>query len=223
MAYFLNLLIISLIFYPFGQYNYVFRFISINDFRVIILLLISYILTTNGIYFLITFFEKVYLSITTSNIENNQKINLFNSIFFSFLVLVNRLFNYQFLYYFQKEEHRQKSFYLWSWRAGLQTSNSLKTIRNYYIEGFIDDNRNKIGTKLNNKYVYSFKEASELIQEKNITDILIAIPSIGIKERRNIFDKSKELRVNIKILPGIQDLISGRLLTMILKISSWMI
>ena len=89
------------------------------------------------------------------------------------------------------------------------TSNSLKTIRNYYIEGFIDDNRNKIGTKLNNKYVYSFKEASELIQEKNITDILIAIPSIGIKERRNVFDKLKELRVNIKILPGIQDLISG--------------
>ena len=41
--FFLNLLIISLIFYPFGQYNYVFRFISINDFRVIILLLISYI------------------------------------------------------------------------------------------------------------------------------------------------------------------------------------
>ena len=57
--------------------------------------------------------------------------------------------------------------------------------------------------------MYSFKEASELIQEKNITDILIAIPSIGIKERRNIFDKLKELRVNIKILPGIQDLISG--------------
>ena len=85
----------------------------------------------------------------------------------------------------------------------------MKTIRNYYVEGFIDDNRNKIGTKLNNKYVYSFKEASNLILEKKITDILIAIPSISINERRNIFDKLKELRINIKILPGIQDLISG--------------
>ena len=204
-----NFVIFSLIFYLFGQYNYVFRYISINDFRTIMFSLITYLCVTNLIFFFILFFNIDYLLIFNLNSFDVLRINLTGSILFSFLIIFNRVLIIDFFKILKKQDVEKKILIYGAGEAGLQTLNSMKTIRNFYVEGFIDDDASKIGTNLNNKSIFSLKEAIKLIYEKKITDILIAIPSISINDRRNLFNRLKKFRVNIKILPGIQDLLSG--------------
>ena len=94
------------------------------------------------------------------------RINLTGSILFSFLIIFNRVLIIDFFKILKKQDVEKKILIYGAGEAGLQTLNSMKTIRNFYVEGFIDDDASKIGTNLNNKSIFSLKEAIKLIYEK---------------------------------------------------------
>ena len=81
---------------------------------------------------------------------------------------------------------------------------------NYDVVGFIDDDKTKqyaiiYGVKvLGNRH-----DIQRICKEKSVDEILLAIPSAGVSDRREILEICNETGCKIKILPSIDQVISG--------------
>ena len=75
---------------------------------------------------------------------------------------------------------------------------------------FVDDDRNKAGKFLNGVPVAGNRnDIPRLAEEYKIDEIYIAIPSASAKERKAIIEICRETGCQVKILPGIYQLING--------------
>ncbi len=96
--------------------------------------------------------------------------------------------------------------------AGSSIARELKSNRTlaYTPIGFVDDDRTKIGVKVQGlKVLGTTDELHELIVEHDISHILIAIPSASGKQIQRIIDKCRQCKVEFKTLPAIGDLITN--------------
>ena len=83
-----------------------------------------------------------------------------------------------------------------------------------YIHGrvvcFADDDKNKVGKLLNGvPIVGSREDIPELVKEYRVDEIYIAIPSASARDRKDIIEICRKTGCDIKILPGIYQLING--------------
>lgn len=83
-----------------------------------------------------------------------------------------------------------------------------------YIQGkvvcFIDDDPDKIGKRLNGVPILGGREKIvQVAKEYEITEIIVALPSISSKERSVILNICQETNCNVRILPGVYQLING--------------
>ena len=78
-----------------------------------------------------------------------------------------------------------------------------------YIEGFLDDNDQLTGRLLNGKIIHNSKDIEKLIKSKNISHVLLAIPSLSRNERNRIFRQISKYSVTVKALPTLSDLAEG--------------
>jgi FlaA1/EpsC-like NDP-sugar epimerase len=77
--------------------------------------------------------------------------------------------------------------------------------------GFVDDDKEKIGKRIHNKKVLnSIEKIDIIIKKEKIDTIIIAIPSASGKEIRRIIDNIKSKEVKIKTLPGLYELVDGK-------------
>ncbi len=77
--------------------------------------------------------------------------------------------------------------------------------------GFVDDDRAKIGTRIDGVPVLGQHEDLQAICEKHeIDEIIIAIPSASPSHLRHILDHCKDVKARAQILPGVGDLIDGK-------------
>jgi len=77
--------------------------------------------------------------------------------------------------------------------------------------GFVDDDKEKIGKRIHNKKVLdSIGKIDIITQKEKIDTIIIAIPSASGKEIRRIIDNVKSKEVKIKTLPGLYELVDGK-------------
>ena len=75
---------------------------------------------------------------------------------------------------------------------------------------FVDDDKNKAGKFLNGVPVAGNRnDIPRLAEEYRIDEIYIAIPSASAKERKAIIEICRETGCQVKILPGIYQLING--------------
>ncbi len=75
---------------------------------------------------------------------------------------------------------------------------------------FVDDDKNKIGKYMNDIPIEGNRDKiPELINKYSITDIYIAIPSASARERKEIIEICRTTNCQIKILPGLYQLING--------------
>ena len=75
---------------------------------------------------------------------------------------------------------------------------------------FVDDDKNKAGKFLNGVPVAGNRnDIPRLAEEYKIDEIYIAIPSASAKERKAIIEICRETSCQVKILPGIYQLING--------------
>ena len=77
---------------------------------------------------------------------------------------------------------------------------------------FVDDDKNKAGKFLNGVPVAGNRnDIPRLAEEYKIDEIYIAIPSASAKERKAIIEICRETGCQVKILPGIYQLINGEM------------
>lgn len=94
--------------------------------------------------------------------------------------------------------------------AGVQTVSALAVGRQYLLLGFIDDDPAKIGRSINGLDIMGPDDVADAVERMGVTDILLAIPSMGRAQRNAVIDKLRNLPVHVRTLPGMADLAAGR-------------
>lgn len=95
-------------------------------------------------------------------------------------------------------------------RAGTQIAFALSSTREYSPMFFIDDNEELKNSSLHGLKVYSPKDIDELIIKYDIQEIILAIPSASRSRQKEIIESLENTGVMLKILPGIADVVSGK-------------
>lgn len=96
--------------------------------------------------------------------------------------------------------------------AGTMLLRSLK--RNpieFHVVAIVDDDLNKQHLKLLDVNVCgTTKDIPQLVQMKGVQEIILAIPSLSKKEIREIYNRIGETKATIKIMPKIEDVMTGK-------------
>ncbi len=94
--------------------------------------------------------------------------------------------------------------------AGRQLQNALFHGREYEPVAFLDDDPALQNTLIGGLRVFAPSEMNNLTLEMEITSVLLALPSISRARRREIIGQIEPLGLEIKTIPGMADVISGR-------------
>ncbi len=94
--------------------------------------------------------------------------------------------------------------------AGRQLASALGHSAEHRLLGFIDDNPRLQGRRLDTVPIYAPADLPALLHKLQVTDVLLAIPSIGHKRRLEIVDFLRAFPVHVRTLPGVADLANGR-------------
>ena len=77
--------------------------------------------------------------------------------------------------------------------------------------GFVDDDRSKIGTRIHGvKVLGGHVKIPDICGKYDVDEIIIAIPSASASVVRHIVEHCREVSATCRILPGIGDLIDGK-------------
>ena len=95
--------------------------------------------------------------------------------------------------------------------AGINLSHVLQLSPDYKHEAYIDDSDAKIGTYINNIPVYSHHKIESLINNNNVREILVALPSLSLKNRNKIIENLNIYSVLVRILPSVSKFTEGKI------------
>lgn len=111
---------------------------------------------------------------------------------------------------FRKTPHRNVAIY-GAGRAGTQLSFALSNSREYRPVAFFDDDLDLQGTLVSGIKIYSPNKINEVIFSKNVEEVILAIPSMSRSLKRTLVEKLKLHNVIVKTLPGLAELVDGKL------------
>ncbi len=94
--------------------------------------------------------------------------------------------------------------------AGMQLASALKHDGNYVPVAYLDDKKSLQGTVINGLRVYSPQALEQLINDHNVTDVLLALPSASLSARRKIITQLEPLSVHVRTLPTMPELVAGK-------------
>ena len=94
--------------------------------------------------------------------------------------------------------------------AGVQLANALLFSRELHLTAFLDDSPSLQGRKVNAITVYSLDYLDELIEQKRVDEVLLAIPSVSRVRRHQIIEQLDQFPVVVRMLPGIAEMAQGR-------------
>ena len=94
--------------------------------------------------------------------------------------------------------------------AGRQLVKAMQDSNEISIIGFLDDDQNKKDCLIDGKRIYSPDEMGILVNKKDISLVLLAIPSISRKKRNAIIKNLLNYKIAVRTIPDIADLASGK-------------
>jgi FlaA1/EpsC-like NDP-sugar epimerase len=94
--------------------------------------------------------------------------------------------------------------------AGALLSSLLLTTREFNPVVFIDDNKNLRGRLVNGITVHMPEELPLLIKTHGIDRILLALPSLSRRRRREILTHLEPLGVHVQTVPDVEQLVTGK-------------
>ena len=94
--------------------------------------------------------------------------------------------------------------------AGRQLSIALTQSAEYRPVAFVDDNLQLQRQSINGIEVFSRKDLDRLVEKKNATEVLLAMPSISRIQRNEIIHFLEPYKLLVRSLPGVSDLAQGK-------------
>ncbi len=94
--------------------------------------------------------------------------------------------------------------------AGQQLALSTRHYPGMFLLGFVDDDRRLKGQRLDAISIFHSSGLAELVGRLEITDVLLAMPSMSRSKRKGIVDELKQFNVHVQTLPQVQDIVAGK-------------
>lgn len=94
--------------------------------------------------------------------------------------------------------------------AGHELLNSLIHGREYAPVAFVDDQKSEHGLTISGLPVYPPASLEKLVQKLECNVVLLAMPNITQKRRQEIFASLEALHLEVKTIPAISDIVSGK-------------
>lgn len=139
------------------------------------------------------------------------------SVFFSFwlfsLLFIggSRLFVRSYIHtYTRRKLNKQPVVVYGAGSAGAELAKAIQSGWEYDPVAFLDDDIEKQGVEIHGIKVYSPDKLTSLIDEKHVSQVLLAMPSLLTRQRQKILEKLEVYPVHVRTLPGITDLVSGK-------------
>lgn len=186
------------IFYIFGLYRSIIRYIGLNSIKLVAKAVCLYA----AIWGLSTYMVDIN--------EIPRSAILINWILATILIGGGRIFA-RWLLVKDHRVRRKKVIIYGAGSAGLQLSNSLHASETYENVAYIDDNKSLHGSYINGIKVFSSNEIAYLIEKYNVNDLFLALPSLSKRQLNKIIDRLMLFKIHVKSLPNLSDLASGKL------------
>jgi FlaA1/EpsC-like NDP-sugar epimerase len=94
--------------------------------------------------------------------------------------------------------------------AGRQLAGGLFPSPDVKVVGYVDDDDRLHGHNLNGLNIYSPNELARVVEKKRVSQIFLAIPSVSQRRRNEVINELLRLRVQVRTIPGLADLASGK-------------
>lgn len=108
-------------------------------------------------------------------------------------------------------ETRSKVVIYGAGKAGVQIAEALASGSELEPIAFIDDNPALQGNFIEGCRVYPFSKLSSLIEDYNVKEVLMAMPSVSRSRRSQVITLLEPYTVHVTTVPGLNDLASGKL------------
>ena len=95
--------------------------------------------------------------------------------------------------------------------AGRQLLSSLENNPEMKVVGFLDDNKQFHKQTILGQTVYDPSKIDELLKFKVTDIVLLALPSISRLKRNQIINDLNKFKITVKTLPSIQDIVDGKI------------
>ncbi len=190
------------IFWFFGLYRTIFRYAGASIFFSITQSIIIYSI----FYFLVIGIYKIQG--VPRSIGVLQPIILFLAII-SFRLGVRYIFTIE--YNFEKPLNKKNVLIYGAGQAGRQLLLALENSPEFKVIGFLDDNDQLHRQDLFGKFIYDPSKLENIVKEKNISLILLALPEISRKKRFEIIEHLSKYQLTVKTLPSISEIVGGRI------------
>lgn len=109
-----------------------------------------------------------------------------------------------------KEKGRKRIAIYGAGQAGARTSRFLMGGPEFKVVAFVDDHPALHGRQINGITVYPSADLPTLVITRKIDRVLIAMPSVSHRRRREVLADLEPLGVHVQSLPDLGDIISGR-------------
>jgi FlaA1/EpsC-like NDP-sugar epimerase len=95
--------------------------------------------------------------------------------------------------------------------AGVQLANALQPSREHVPVAFIDENPQLTRTVVAGIRVFAPSHLPELVEKQDVTAVLLAMPSLGRAEQREIIDRlaALKLKLKVKVTPSVKEMVKG--------------
>ncbi|PRY98636.1 FlaA1/EpsC-like NDP-sugar epimerase [Jezberella montanilacus] len=97
--------------------------------------------------------------------------------------------------------------------SGQQLAAAMAHSHEMKVVGFLDDDIKLQGHVINGLPVHSPVDLSNLIDSLQVTDVLLALPSISRKRRNEIINAMLDAKVSVRTLPSVTELAQGKIST----------
>ncbi len=94
--------------------------------------------------------------------------------------------------------------------AGVQLATALSYSSEYRPVAFIDDKSELHNTHVNSLKVYPFNYLQRLIEESNVEEVLLALPTASRARRNRIIEQLEPFPVHVRTLPGMAEIAGGQ-------------
>ena len=94
--------------------------------------------------------------------------------------------------------------------TGRQLVGAMNNSHEMQVVGFLDDDYRLHGHILNGQPIYNTADLANLTAALNISDVLLAMPSLSRKRRNEILAQIRTARVAVRTLPSVADLAQGK-------------
>jgi FlaA1/EpsC-like NDP-sugar epimerase len=94
--------------------------------------------------------------------------------------------------------------------TGRQLAAAMANSHEMQVAGFLDDDDRLHGHVLNGQPIYNPADLDNLATTLNISDVLLAMPSLSRKRRNDILSQIRVARVAVRTLPSVTDLAQGK-------------